>query len=81
MAGVDAQEADFGDGPAEMARRWKMELDAARAEVEKWHAQGGKIIKRFRDEQGEFDVIEGNSYFVHKAIVANAGLFASGVVN
>lgn len=40
-----------------------------------------QYIKRFRDEQGEFDVIEGNSYFTHKAIVANAGIFASGVVN
>lgn len=40
-----------------------------------------QYIKRFRDEQGEFDVVEGNSYFVHKQIVANAGIFATGAVN
>ena len=39
-----------------------------------------QYIKRFRDEQGEFDVIEGNSYFVHKAIVANAGIFITNAV-
>lgn len=39
-----------------------------------------QYIKRFRDEQAELDVIEGNSYFVHKVIVPNAGLFAANAV-
>lgn len=40
-----------------------------------------QYIKRWREEPNEADVLEGNSYFTHKVLVANAGLFASAVVN
>lgn len=40
-----------------------------------------QYIKRMRDEQAEIDIIEANSYFQHKVIVPNAGIFLSGAVN
>jgi len=40
-----------------------------------------QYIKRMRDEQAEMDIIEGNSYFTHKVIVANAGIFLQNAVN
>lgn len=51
MATEAMQEEKFEKTPAGQARRWQMELTAARKEVEKWHIQGSKIIKRFRDER------------------------------
>lgn len=40
-----------------------------------------QYIRRFRDEEREVDVIEGNSYFDQKVTGANAGTFASGLVS
>ncbi len=37
--------------PTGWAAYWQEELSAAKKEVEKWHTQGEKIIKRFRDER------------------------------
>lgn len=37
--------------PQGWARRWQTELSAARKCLEKWHEQGARINKRFRDER------------------------------
>ncbi len=37
--------------PQQWAARWELELKGAHKEVEKWHKQGKKVIKRFRDER------------------------------
>ena len=37
-------------------------------------------IKRMRNEEKEIDIIEGNTYFDHKATSTRSGLFMSGVV-
>lgn len=50
-----AQQQDFEDSPQGWAKRWQAELKAARASVEKWHEQGAKINKRFRDERESRD--------------------------
>lgn len=42
---------DFEPTPQGWAKRWQVELKSARACVEKWHEQGAKINKRFRDER------------------------------
>lgn len=39
-----------------------------------------QYIKRVRNEENEYDLLEGNSYFTHKVLLPNAGLFGSGVV-
>lgn len=39
-----------------------------------------QYIKRMRNEETETDIIEGNSYYQHKLLVAKAGAFCSGVV-
>jgi hypothetical protein len=39
-----------------------------------------QYIKRHRDDERGVDIIDGHSWFVHKKLVANAGLFASGAV-
>ncbi|HZH02634.1 MAG TPA: hypothetical protein VEY30_02550, partial [Myxococcaceae bacterium] len=46
-----AKEADFDETPHGWARRWAVELAAARKELEGWHTQGNKIIKRFTDDR------------------------------
>lgn len=43
-------------------------------------ANANQFMKRMRDEEREVDIIEGNSYFDQKLVVANAGLFISGAV-
>ncbi len=47
-----------------------------------WAVVNGAIqyIKRMRDEEREVDIIEGNTYFVHKVTAARAGEFLSGAV-
>lgn len=42
---------DFQPTPSGWARRWQVELSAARKCLEKWHEQGARINKRFRDER------------------------------
>lgn len=42
-------EADYEESPEGQARRWTMELEAADAEVRKWHESGQRIVERFRD--------------------------------
>jgi hypothetical protein len=49
----DAQQDSFDDSPQGRASRWGVEFAAARKEVERWHKQGEKIVKRFRDDRGE----------------------------
>ena len=39
-----------------------------------------QYIKRMRNEELEIDIVEGNSYYVHKLLVAKAGAFAASVV-
>jgi hypothetical protein len=52
MSVVESQSAeDFKDTPDEQARRWSMELSAARKEVEAWHNSAKKILERFKDER------------------------------
>lgn len=48
---LSGQEAEFDDTPAGWARRWTMELSAARKRLERWHTQGGRIVARFKDER------------------------------
>lgn len=50
-ASGDTKEEDFKPTPAGWASFWAVEMAAAKKEVEKWHTQGEKIIKRFRDER------------------------------
>jgi hypothetical protein len=42
---------DFQSTPQGWAKRWQVELKNARQCLEKWHEQGAKINKRFRDER------------------------------
>lgn len=44
-------ETSFKDNPRDWARRWKMELDAARKRLARWHKQGDDIVARFLDER------------------------------
>ncbi len=44
-------------------------------------AQALQYIKRFKNEEAEYEVIEGNSYFQHKLITSRSGIFLSGAVN
>jgi hypothetical protein len=44
-------------------------------------AKALQYIKRFRDEEREVDIIEGNSYFDQKKTGADAGLFMQNVVS
>lgn len=46
------QPADYADTPQGWAQRWQVELAAAREALSKWHEQGRKIVRRFRDERG-----------------------------
>jgi hypothetical protein len=57
----NAQEADFDETPEGQARRWSMELSAARKELEKFHSRGDKVIKRFRDERPEVSELLGST--------------------
>jgi hypothetical protein len=45
------REEEFPDTPEGWARRWMAELSASAKELEKWHEQGKRIDKRFRDER------------------------------
>ncbi|RKH09011.1 hypothetical protein D7X74_30440 [Corallococcus sp. CA047B] len=45
------QEADVQDTPQGWAQRWATELSTARETLSKWHEQGRRIVKRFRDER------------------------------
>jgi hypothetical protein len=52
MSAIEAQSAeDFKDTPDEQARRWTLELAAARDAVKKWHDSAKTILERFRDER------------------------------
>lgn len=42
---------DFQPTPAGWAKRWQVELASARECLKKWHEQGARINKRFRDER------------------------------
>lgn len=46
---------DFQPTPQGWARRWQVELKSARQCLEKWHEQGAKINKRYRDEREKKD--------------------------
>lgn len=41
----------FSDDPRGQAARWALEFESARKVVKKWHTQGEKLLKRFRDER------------------------------
>jgi hypothetical protein len=41
------------ESSAARANHWQAELSAAHRDVEKWHTQGGKVVKRFLDERDE----------------------------
>lgn len=62
-------------GPAIMAQSSLMTIMWNRV------ASALQYIKRVRNEENEYDLLEGNSYFTHKVLLANAGLYASSVVN
>lgn len=47
----EAQPTDFADTPQGWAQRWQVELKSSREALEKWHRQGEKIVKRYRDER------------------------------
>lgn len=51
MSAETKEEQGFDETPAGQARRWEFELEAADKEVAKWHEQGKKIVRRFRDER------------------------------
>lgn len=52
MSGSTIEKAtEFDDTPHGWAQRWGVELQAATAEVTKWHDTGRSILKRFRDER------------------------------
>lgn len=56
MANQTIDGSQFDNTPTGWAQRWRFEMDAARKNVEKWHQQGDKIVKRFLDErQGRND--------------------------
>ena len=42
---------DFADTPSGWAKRWQVELAAAKKVVDSWHRQGDKIVKRFLDDR------------------------------
>jgi hypothetical protein len=48
---ADNQEQDFDDTPEGIAKRWTVEFKAARKSVERWHTQGGNVVKRFLDDR------------------------------
>jgi tRNA U38,U39,U40 pseudouridine synthase TruA len=50
----DAQEEGDPDEPTPRgwAAHWQPEIEAARAELKKWHKTGETVLKRFRDERG-----------------------------
>lgn len=53
---TQAQEAEqFADDEWGWAKRLEVELSAARKELRKWHSQGRRVEKRFRDEREETD--------------------------
>lgn len=43
-------------------------------------ANARNYVKRMRDEERETDIIEGNTYLVHKATAVKSGVFLSGAV-
>ncbi|NBD11822.1 hypothetical protein [Corallococcus silvisoli] len=45
------QPADYANTPQGWAQRWQVELAASREELSKWHEQGRRIVRRFRDER------------------------------
>lgn len=49
MAAEDVDQ--FTDDPRGWAKRWSTELTAARKKLERWHQQGDKIDKRYRDDR------------------------------
>ena len=49
---AEEKELSAGDSKA-WAERWTKELSAGKKELENWHTQGAKILKRFRDERDE----------------------------
>jgi hypothetical protein len=49
MATQDA--APESESTAARASHWQAELAAAHKVVEKWHEQGGEVVKRFLDER------------------------------
>lgn len=51
MAAEPTEQTQFPDTPEGWASRWRLELSAARNELEKWHRQGGEVVKQFRDER------------------------------
>lgn len=42
---------DFTDSPGDQQKRWALELEASKKELKKWHKQGEKVAKYFRDER------------------------------
>jgi hypothetical protein len=51
LATEQTEETQFEDSPQGWARRWTVELNAARRRLEKWHVQAEKILRRFLDER------------------------------
>jgi hypothetical protein len=51
---IKESEDNFDETPAGWARRWGMELRAAKANLEKFHKEGEKAVKRYLDERGSF---------------------------
>jgi hypothetical protein len=45
--------SDYEQTPSGWAQRWRVELQAAKKEVETFHTQGDSVLERFRDEKRE----------------------------
>lgn len=70
--------SDYGDKPADIARRWLTEIQLAKKDREKWCKQVRKIVKRYRDERSEgdetckFNILWSNVQTLGPAIYAKA---------
>lgn len=51
MTESEAQEKDFDESPRGWARRWNMELAAARKELKEFHERAEEAVKQFLDER------------------------------
>jgi hypothetical protein len=52
MSATIESKSDYEDDPRGNQELWQVEIDAAQKELQKWHKQGDRIIKRFLDERG-----------------------------
>jgi len=66
-----------GEDPRELASKWQVEIKTSQKELEKWHKQGDKIVKRFLDNRTVRDKSSKLNLFTSNIQTLRAMLYGS----